>query len=35
MFTKLARFIGNYQYYRKRGYQSKAAWYLAQMTLPE
>ncbi len=34
-FARLARFIENYQYYRKRGYQSRQAWELANMTLPE
>jgi hypothetical protein len=35
IFPRFARFIENYRYYRKRGYQSKAAWYLANLTLPE
>ncbi len=34
-FAKFARFFENYQYYRRRGYQSKEAWHLANMTLPE
>ncbi len=32
--AKFARFIENYNFYRKRGYQSKEAWQLANMTLP-
>jgi hypothetical protein len=35
VFSRFARFIENYRYYRKRGYQSKAAWHLANMTLPQ
>ena len=31
---KLARFIGNYQFYRGKGYNVKASWNLAGMTLP-
>ena len=34
-FAKFARFIENYHYYRRRGYQSKVAWQLANMTLPQ
>ncbi len=33
-FAKLARFIGNYRYYRGKGLNSKAAWHIASMTLP-
>jgi hypothetical protein len=30
----LARFIGNYRYFRRNGRDPKEAWYLASMTLP-
>ena len=30
----LARFVGNYRYYRRNGLNIKAAWHLASMTLP-
>lgn len=33
-FAKLTRFIGNYRYYRGKGFNTKSAWYLASMTLP-
>jgi hypothetical protein len=33
-YAKLARFIGDYRHYRGKGFKSKAAWYLASMTLP-
>jgi hypothetical protein len=33
--TEFARFIENYCYYRKRGYESIKAWQLANMTLPD
>lgn len=32
--TMLARFIGNYRFYRGKGYNVKASWNLAGMTLP-
>jgi len=34
-FSKLARFFGNYRYYRQLGIHSQEAWHLAKMTLPE
>jgi hypothetical protein len=33
-FSKFARFIGDYHYYRRKGFNAKAAWDLASMTLP-
>ena len=33
-FSRLARLIENYNYYRRRGCPSKEAWQLAQLTLP-
>lgn len=33
-YGRLARFIGDYRHYREKGFKSKAAWYLASMTLP-
>lgn len=33
--TKFARFIDNYRFYRRRGFHFRAAWQLANMTLPE
>jgi hypothetical protein len=33
-YGRLARFIGDYRHYRGKGFKSKAAWYLASMTLP-
>ena len=35
VFARIARFIENYRYYRRRGYQSRQAWHLANMTLPD
>lgn len=33
--TRFARFIDNYRFYRRRGFHFRAAWQLANMTLPE
>lgn len=33
-YARLARFIGDYRHYRGKGFKSKAAWYLAGITLP-
>ncbi len=33
-FSRIARFISNYRFYRGKGYKFKAAWNLASMTLP-
>ena len=33
-FNRFARFIGDYRYYRGKGFNSKSARYLAGMTLP-
>ena len=35
IFSRLARFFGNYRYYRQMGAHAQEAWYLAKMTLPE
>jgi hypothetical protein len=34
-FANLARFIDNYNYFRRRGCNFREAWQQAQMTLPE
>jgi hypothetical protein len=34
-FSRIARFYGNYRYYRLLGIHMQEAWYLAKMTLPE
>ncbi len=33
-FTDLARFVGNYRHYRRKGLDYRTAWYLASLTLP-
>lgn len=33
-FTRVARFIGNYHYFRRQGYTPGQAWQLASKTLP-
>lgn len=33
-FAKLAQFIGNYEYFRRKGFPPRKAWHLASMTLP-
>jgi hypothetical protein len=33
--AKLARFFGNYRYYRQLGMHAQEAWHLAKMTLPD
>jgi hypothetical protein len=32
--ANITRFIGNYRYYRRNGFNSRTAWHLASMTLP-
>jgi hypothetical protein len=32
--SQLLRFIGDFQFYRGKGYAFKAAWYLASMPMP-
>ena len=34
-FTRFARFIDNYRFYRRRGFHFREAWQLANMTLPD
>ena len=33
-FANFVRFIGNYRYYRRNGFNFRTAWHLAEMTLP-
>lgn len=33
--AKLARFLGNYRYYRQMGMHTQEAWHHAKMTLPD
>ncbi len=33
-FARIARFMSDYCYYRRRGLNSKAAWHHASMTIP-
>lgn len=34
LFVRLSRFIGNYGYFRRKGFARGKAWHLASMTLP-
>jgi len=33
-FVRFARFIGDYRFYRGKGYNFKTSWDLASMTIP-